>query len=363
MNTVVLELDSLRSTLLRFMMKSTIARSIFVDRALRLGFSFVVSFATSLILAAICPIWMIVLGPLVLGIPHLFSVVRYLPALPYGGQNSQRSAQRRLRYGGAVLIFAVGIVRHFPIHHSLGIPNFWEIVSGIALILIVAGAGIVGARGALRSMARDTVASLAILSLLALASWMRPLLTLGALAFGHNLIAFVIWVRMAKNAAELRVALLALGMFCVATFAFFTHVLDPIAALGSRIPDPRGILFDPFVIANQIFPSNRDVSLLPSLLSAYAFGQSMHYFVWLKVIPEQSLVRKTPLSFGQSLRAWHRESGWILTSCAIALSVLSIGALFVFNWETLRSLYLALASSHGYLEIAALPFGLRRSVS
>ena len=361
MNTIVQELDCLRANLLRVMLSSNVARSIFLDRALRLWFFFLASFSLNIILAATIPIWLIALGPLIFGIPHLFSVVRYLPAVASVAGKGEHSFQRRLRYLGVFLLFMAPLLRafHFP-HLVGGLSNSWELIAGVVIAVFIAThrwfrepSGLLAGLFAL-----GPFASGAFLGLLILASWKMPLLTLGILAFAHNFIAFVIWVKSAKNSRERVVATAALALFAFGTCLFFTHFLDPIAAFGTRFPDPAGVMLSPFALSNEFFPATSDYSIMMKIISAYAFGQAMHYFVWLKAIPEQVLERQTPLSFSQSWRAFREDVGNYLPAVAVLLSIGGIVALFLFRLEMLHTLYISFATSHGYLELAALPFAL-----
>ena len=87
---------------------------------------------------------------------------------------------------------------------------------------------------------------------------------------------------------------------------------------------------------------------------AYAFGQSMHYFVWLKAIPDQHHTSEAPTSFRQSLRLLQVDFGRKSVLVGAGLILLSLAAWAFVLFPQARALYFALAAYHGYLELAGL---------
>jgi hypothetical protein len=88
------------------------------------------------------------------------------------------------------------------------------------------------------------------------------------------------------------------------------------------------------------------------LLVLYAFAQSVHYVVWLRLLPEDARRSPTPRSFAQSYRALRADVGslaiWLATLTALALAVWA-----AFDVGRARNGYIQLAFFHGYLELAA----------
>lgn len=347
MNAVILSLDAVRSAILRVTMKSRIVRSLFVDRAVRLGVSFAASFFVNLILAAVVPVWVVVLGPLFFGIWHLLSGIRYLPKLM--GEEIETTFARRLRSAGTLLIFAVALIRFFSLPNT-GLFNSWELGAAVVLTVLV-------------WRRRTPIASSCILlAAVATLSWISPLLTVGLLAIGHNFFAFVFWFRLAQSEKERKLVLMAFLFTVLGSALFFTNILSPLVNLSAWVSDPTGASLATYALAHQIFPLNTDFDFMLRILSAFAFGQSMHYFVWLKAIPEQALSHQTPVNFRQSWFAWTRELGVPTMAIGVSLGAASIFGVFFMNLEMLRSFYLAAASAHGYLELSALPLALAGSV-
>jgi len=72
--------DRLRAGLLR--RSGAIGRRLIADRQLRVNTLALLGITTSLVLTAGAPLWLLVVGPLALGVPHLLADVRYLVVRP-----------------------------------------------------------------------------------------------------------------------------------------------------------------------------------------------------------------------------------------------------------------------------------------
>src|SRR5262245_27844398 len=73
-------LDALRSRLL--LVLAPRARSLVVDRSVRVAAVASLLLVIAYVSASVVPIWVVALGPIVWGIPHILSDIRYLVARP-----------------------------------------------------------------------------------------------------------------------------------------------------------------------------------------------------------------------------------------------------------------------------------------
>jgi hypothetical protein len=89
------------------------------------------------------------------------------------------------------------------------------------------------------------------------------------------------------------------------------------------------------------------------IVLSFCFAQSVHYGVWLRLVPEEDRPRVTPRTFAASFRALHADVGTrtlvLFATLAVALAV----------WATIdlvgaRLGYIRFAAFHGELELAAL---------
>tara|TARA_R110002072_G_scaffold534_6_gene3975 strand:- start:154393 stop:154839 length:447 start_codon:yes stop_codon:yes gene_type:complete len=88
-------------------------------------------------------------------------------------------------------------------------------------------------------------------------------------------------------------------------------------------------------------------------LCLYTFGLSMHYFIWLKAIPENVYNNKTPVSFKKSFNSIYNSYGAILTYSFLSLSI--IGIIIWGIWYEIGSyLYFTISNMHVWTELTML---------
>ena len=164
---------------------------------------------------------------------------------------------------------------------------------------------------------------------------------------GHNLLALcilgVFLRRRGRPVWRPLACVLAVALFCAggyvagATLAapgartFEMHVLEAAACLAPGLPVRYGV----------------------GLTSAFAFLQSVHYFVWLWAIPQQDLPGRGTLSFAQSAVQARRDFGG-LASVAWVVGACLLMAVACFGVRRAASGYLGLVAFHGYMEAALL---------
>jgi hypothetical protein len=176
-------------------------------------------------------------------------------------------------------------------------------------------------------------------------AWRDPERARFVFCHAHNPLALVLWLVLFRPRRGLGVLWLPLALLAAVT-ALVAHgdTFGWILAAGGR----QALGVDLLAIADQLAPGLGAFGV--SLTVAFVLWQSIHYTVWLNVVPiEQGGAR----SFRQSWRALCADFG------PGALRVLAIGmlALVAFAACSLtrtRDLYLSLASFHAYLELVAL---------
>lgn len=282
----------------------------------RVASMFTFGIVTSLAMAIVAPRWTLALGPILLGVPHILADARYLLVRP--------GYHRR-----TTLLIAVAP----PLAAGL-----WTADLSWAAMAMAAAA--IGARG---PWIRKAVA-LAVAALLfaACLQFGRP--TAIVFAHLHNLIAVGLWWSLRPRRREVLPLLLyvaACGALAAGVFDGFFEAL--------RLPP----------IGTSLLKHGRDLSLpgfAPELAVRaavfFAFAQSIHYVIWLRLIPEDGRERTAPRPFVSSFRALMRDVGpW-------ALALFAVGALAIVGWALsdlaqARSGYLRMAVVHGHFELAA----------
>jgi hypothetical protein len=169
------------------------------------------------------------------------------------------------------------------------------------------------------------------------------------LAHGHNLLAVVLFWAWRARAGRYHWPALAALAGALAVFA--SGALD--ASVGHLVAQmtPRSrVLFEGLV--RDLSPVSAPTVAL-RLVLAFTFMQSVHYAVWLRLIPEDDRARPGLRSFASSVRALEEDLGrpLVLAACA-ALAMLVAWALV--DIEAARHAYLRVASVHVYMEFGVL---------
>ncbi len=309
--SVVSPADVVRRRLLRAL--GPVAGRLAADREARVAVSGSLLMLSAFALALALPLWVLALGPVVLGVPHLLADVRYLwvrpglhrrPAawLAIGGPLLAGAATGRLATGlvaacGAVLIARASIARR-----AIGVG----VVAGLAVLAELAG-----------SIA-DVV-----------------------FAHAHNVIAVGLWWAWRPRSRGLHLAPIVLFIGLAALILFGVGDALPMASFG---PSVR-------YHASALAPG-LDATTATRLVVCFCFAQSVHYGVWLRLVPEEDRDRETPRTFAASARAIVAEMGLVPVLVTAALS-LGLVAWALFDLGDARAGYLRFAVFHGQLELAA----------
>ena len=290
------------------------------QRELRCAVIGVLSVLVSLALAIGAPIWLLAVGPIVLGVPHVLSDVRYL------GVQTGFYRQRKILIvvipaliAGAVtaqVVFALGAA----LFALFAVRGSWQRRAiGVAVLL-----------------------PLAYLSL----RWADA----SALAFAHlhNLIAVLLWWALWRRKQRWHYMVLAVvaGGSLLITSGLLDHAI--IAASGHVGPiGDRSMMWHAWTLAPFAEPM-----MALRLAVLFAFGQAVHYTIWLRLVPEDARTRTSPRPFASSWRALCQELGPIVLGLA-ALSALVVALWAVADLWAARDGYLRAAIFHGHLELAA----------
>jgi hypothetical protein len=318
-------LDGVRASALRAFGRS--GQSLLRNRGARVAAYGAFGVGLAFTLTAVAPIALLAIGPLVLGVPHLLSDVRYLVARP-------------------------GLHRR---------PGFWTWIAAPLLATLVypgaatAMAAVAGAAVLARGnvFRRGLVHALA--ALLAIASIASGHAADVVLAHAHNLVAIGLWVTWRRERLGPRwIPLIAFGalscwLLCGALDAgpwsgADGYGLTRAELLRTLAPPAWKAAGDRFVLF-------------------FAFAQSVHYVIWLRLLPEDARPRPGIRSFAASARALASDVGRMLPLAAIAVTGLLLVGAGVAP-RIARGMYLDLACFHGPLELAciALAFIERSSV-
>jgi hypothetical protein len=291
--------------------------------------------AASFAVAVALPAWAFVLGPVVFGVAHLASDVRYLlvrPAAPAWWKRAAVLACVALVALRGMELAGVRAVR----------SGETEIVLGASLLAAAALAGGSRARAGL-----GVAAALA----LAAAGLARPGAVRLALAHAHNPLAIVLWLAVFRRGASQRArsAWLPAALAGAAALVLFSGATVCVAARTGGLEALGVHLFDVATFLAPGLPADLDVGAV----LAFTFLQSVHYAIWLSLIPQETTRGAGTLSFRMTARGLVRDlrPAGIAATALLGLALLAGAAV---DAPRARQAYLSLAAFHGWLELWAL---------
>jgi hypothetical protein len=324
--------DRARATALRVLCAVRPLRSLAVDRRRRLVAMQVgmVLFAAGLALRF--PLISLWLGAALFGVPHVVAGLRAV---------TLRRRATRVTLVCAALGGLVGVSQLFGLGEG-------ATRAFVALFAVSIGAEILAAR---RSLALTSVV-LAALVLASGAAWAAPGFALVLLAHLHAVGALLFFGIEARR-RRLPVWPLAWGAGIIAVAAA-TGLLDGAMATTSLAPRGAG----PSIVAEALgsgfraSPLGASWAVFHRALFLYAFGQSLHFATWLRLVPELDRRAAAPKPLRRALAELRADFGRVtmpllwLTAAAVVLIFLGGGAA--------RNAYFALTYFHVGLEAAGL---------
>lgn len=311
-------LDHLRAALLRW--TAPWLGPWITDRERRINSVASLSMLVTLALTVLAPRWLLALGPVLLGAPHLVSDVRYLALRP----GLARSPWAWALIGAPLVIGACS---------SLGSQAFVCALPGAVLLA--------RAPRSWRWWLAMAAALLVCLAFVASPRWSEVVI-----AHGHNAVAVLLWLLWRPRVGRGHWAVLALFVACNALLV--SGALDPWVRWTVG---PSSLLVGAQM--NALAPLPERIDLSRRLVLSFAFSQSVHYALWLRAIPETARRSKTPRSFRQSVRGLERDLGSAGALAAFGLCA-AIALWAAWDLRAAREGYLRMALFHGYFELAVL---------
>ncbi len=280
------------------------------------------------VLATLWPTLLLIVGPLLLGVPHVVADVRYLVVRP--------ALAPRLR---VTLLAGCGVLLLVRVLELAGLAARVELACAAVWIAAV---GVAAAR---RPGTRSLiVAGAAALAMFAAMLWPNP--TRLVLAHAHNLVAIGIWALAFCGSWRRGLAVGAI----ILTIAVVLLV-SPLAWWGFRHGVPSGFGLHAFAAADTLAPHVANVPLALGLVASFAFLQSVHYALWLHAIPQEATRGEGTLSFRMTYRGLLDDFGKPALALVALATALVLVAGCVAPLRT-QATYLSLSAFHGYLELA-----------
>ena len=343
--------DIIRSRILRLTLSVPLFRRWFCTRADRLFVFFLGVCAVNLFLSILFPLWVLLLGPMIYGIPHILSSIRYTHLALNKTPTSPRPGLRFFTsIFTVILLFRLATDTGF-----IRLPDFDLLPEWISLVVTFLGAAWIYKERLF------TLRNIIYLFCLLGAAWIAPVWMSGALILIHNFIGFFYWIHASQTRRERIVSIAATGVFTAITAMIFLGCFDSVYHSFTPAAEIVWAKMDYSQLGKMIAPWSPNYIVWFHCVVAYAFGQAVHYFVWLKAIPDQRHTHETPTSFRQSYRLLVNDFGKGYLAAFAALSLIPILAWCFVNYPQARVVYFAIASYHGFLELATLSFIFKRA--
>jgi hypothetical protein len=297
---------------------SPLVRPLIIDRERRVAFAGSLAICVAFSLTILSPLWLLALGPIVLGALHLLADARYL-------------------------VVRTGLSRRWSLWLVIGLPMIW-LTSGSWVGFCASIGALLVARAPLR---RKAFGLLIVVPLVIAASYGGRLTDI-IFVHAHNFVAvafFFWWTKRRSNAHYI-----PLGLFFFMTLLLLLGVGSPAVywSGGDQAPS-TGMELSRMALTYS--PTGVAPEWALRFLLMYAFAQAMHYTIWLRLIPEEDRERRTPRTFVQSYEALREDLG------VLVLALFMLFALLIAGWALVdisaaRLNYLEFARFHGYVELA-----------
>lgn len=340
--TFIRELDRLRARLLFKSLKVRIFRDIYSSRALRLGAGFLLMTAFYLPISISRPELLLVLGPLLFGFPHLIASYRFVR-----GHLQDPLLQR---FNDVQVFCTITAIAIFTQVLAVRSGLFSELPYGAWEIFTVC-VGVFGLRFFTKNIGwKSFIICLGFNFALLRLSWYEPILFAGGILILHNWIAFVYWIVVSKERSSKLTATASLILFGFIHYLVFSGWVDGFfpTNYGALAANPSAEITGWYLAS-----WSNDPVVWYRAVVLYTFGLSLHYFVWLKAIPESMTHFEHPNCFRLTFEKLHQDVGHRTLIFLFALFALMLG-LWLISTEIGAKIYFTIAAMHGWLEITAL---------
>ena len=321
-------LDYWRASLLRLTLRSQTLREIYQWSHLRHPSALFIQTLIYLPLAFARPDLLLVFGPLIFGYTHLIASFRFTPT------HAQRS------FWVLALVTAVCIALHLS---QMPLPNLGQLPFGSWQMLCATFALLV-----LETLNwKRRVLALGLCTLFLVLTWQQPLLSVGGMLLLHNWVAFLTWIKLAPAGKRKQAALLSTSLF------FLVHLFVLLGFLDGWIPMEAGVVNFPGrsqMTAWLMASWSEDPLVWYRLLVLYVFGLALHYYVWLKAIPESQSPYEHPHSFRMVFTKLKADLGLKAFVFTLLLTVLGM-TLWLVDRPLGARVYFEVALLHGAVEL------------
>jgi hypothetical protein len=334
-DAVARPLDGVRRAALGAITKSQRLTRVVARRDARVPFIAAAQIALIFTVTVTRPLWLFVLGPIVLGIPHLMSDVRYLIL-------KQRVTRAVIFVAGAASAMFVGL-RVLDLFHAA--PAHW---ASLEMSLAVAWIFFAIVSGAHEGKSRAPLLFLPVLLVLGTFAALHAGIVRIGFAHAHNVIGIGAWIVLFRKNKR-AVILPALALIGAVALLISGATLPLLTQNGFS-----SFGFDLGGVGRALAPGV-SASVAEGVALSFVLLQSVHYANWLVWIPQDSLPGEGTFTFRMTARSLVSDFG-IPALAFFAMLAIALGGSALFHARAAVGTYMSLATFHGYFEIAILAY-------
>lgn len=349
---MISSLDMLRSKILKMTLQFSLFDHLFRSRGARILFLGFSALTFYFLVGSFFPLWILVIGPIVWGVPHLISSLRYNTLL---GTSIPKT--KVLFYSQGLLWLLVFSYRILVdvFHYDLLFYDETFLVEGLALM-----SSFLLQLFLLRKITLRSLLYFLVFFLLMLITHDHPIEVALTLLIGHNYLPLVTWYQSCQNRKDLRVFSIFTTVYVFLSIAILSGMQEHLYTLFSSFIKPQDTLplfnWNFMSIMEPFGAQSDDSSFWFRIVVLYAFSQSVHYFLWLKAIPENHQQQQFPPSFRWSFQKLQNDFGGSSIVILFGVLIAGFGYWAFFEYQSARTIYFAIASYHGFMELSCLPF-------
>lgn len=331
-HTIIGKIDFFRAGFLKVFLKMNFIRSIYSKCAMRLGVGYLLTLLFYFPISLVRPDILLLTGPLIFGYPHLIASFRYVQKMNVGLFASLTLICVLGHWSG----LGISFLREFPF-------GAWQILVAMIALLIS------------NIISRHYPSKLIIFSLLLCCgllyfSYQEAIIFAGGILILHNWIGYFYWMMASKVKSRRAVAIMAFGIFALIHLLVLRGHFDAYFPISSReVNFPGETRATGWFLASW----TENSIVWYRLLVLYAFGLSMHYFVWLRAIPQSLNPIEHPNNSRLSLKCLREDIGDKLLLIFALVSMVGI-LIWLFSFALGARIYFEIAILHGALEIVFL---------
>jgi hypothetical protein len=352
-------LDQMRCYFISVVSRLELFRAIYPSRQRRIFVLTLVAFILAAMGSLLFPVFLSSFGTLFLGPLHILAHMRFFPQM-LASQNSNASSSFLKNYPQFFTFASIGLGSFILCSKGLTLAGYsMQLVIILSVIAVIAGQLLFftlfkGLRNAFSSVSHLFV----VLILVGIVVF-APLFVQLIFVLDHNFIALFYWVSAARGKCTKALVLLPCVLLVLLAIVVLLIPVETFPLFG---------ILDQNLLSNDVLmafaPLGASVlnpelqNLWTRLFVLFVFSQSIHYFLWLRAIPDALARQGVPRSFRATVRSFRETTGlWPVAAVILGLSFFLIFA--AFDLSQARYIYLSFAFMHGLSELIGL--GMLRS--